>query len=55
MTKEGLIKTLQSEMDYCEDMRAREDYIGNDARAIMWSGKRSGLKIALDYVLELDD
>jgi len=55
MSKETLIKTLQDEMDYCERKRDEFDKKGEYGRSCMWNGKYSGLKLALEYVMSLDD
>jgi len=55
MDKKDLIETLEKEKDYCEEMMAKENHKGNEALSIMWKGKFSGLKLALEYVMSLDD
>ena len=55
MKKQELIKTLQDEMEYCEEQSRIATRFQQDAVAILWNGKFTGLKLALEYVLELDE
>lgn len=55
MTKEELIKNLEDEKEYCEEQSRIASRYGQDAVAILWNGKYSGLKLALEYVYQLEE
>lgn len=55
MTKEELIKTLEDEKEYCDEQSRIASRYGQDAVAILWNGKFTGLKLALEYLYELED